>query len=275
MNSGLPIPYLDGHVHVFPRRWQERIYGWFDRAGWQVRYSDHYEEDVWHTLSRLGAVGASILVYAHKPGIARELNRWLYEWGGSRSNLHFYGTVHPDDPDLKDLVVEALDRWHFEGFKIHANVQAVRLDDLRLVPLYDAVVDRGRSLVVHAGREPHRNATVGVEYFEKLMARYPSLRVQVAHLGYDQVDAFVRLLERYPGVYLDTAAIPSTRLHIPVEKLSAILRTFPDRIIYGSDMPILEEPVEAHWRRVWDAAGDERHRNRVFRDNLETFWRGR
>jgi len=45
---GLPNrPRYDGHVHVFPRPLQDRIYEWFHRAGWSIRYQGLYEEAVW------------------------------------------------------------------------------------------------------------------------------------------------------------------------------------------------------------------------------------
>ncbi len=270
----LPIPYYDGHVHIFPEHWQRRIYHWFHRAGWKIRYQDFYEESLWDELVRHGMQGASVLVYAHRPGIARDLNQWLYAWGRTHPEARLYGTVHPDDPDLPEIVETVLDSWSMAGFKIHANVQAVRLDDARLDPLYRAVLERNRGVVVHAGREPHANATVGVGYFASLMARYPRLRVQVAHLGFDEVEAFLRLMEQYPNLYLDTAAIPSTQLTIGMEALRAVIHHFPDRIIYGSDVPILEEPFDAHWWRIWEACAQEPIRQKVFRLNLERFWNG-
>ncbi len=270
--TAFSFPYLDGHVHIFPQAWQRRIYSWFARDGWQVLYDNRFEEDIWTMLEGLGAGGASILVYAHKPGLARQLNRWLFQWAQGRPRLRLYGTVHPDDEDFAGIVREALDEFHFAGFKIHANVQEVRVDDCRLWPLYEMILERGRSLVIHAGREPHRKDTVGVSFFVALMSRFPGLRVQVAHLGYDEVDQFVKLMEEFPGIYLDTAAIPGTRLPLSSRKLREIMDRFPRRIIYGSDAPILEEAIEVHRQRIWEAAGSDIKRRQIFRENLLDFW---
>ncbi len=270
----LPIRYLDGHVHIFPDVWQQRIYRWFEEGGWAIKYRHLSEEAIWQEVKSHGAEGASVLIYAHRPGIARELNRWLYGWAQERPELHLYGTVHPDDPDGPEIVKEALETFHFAGFKIHANVQRVRVDDERLEPLYRAVLDNDRSLIIHAGREPHRNDFVGVHFFRRLMVKYPSLRVQVAHLGYDELDAFVDLLGSYPFMYLDTAAIPGTRLHCSADQLHTVIEQYPDRIIYGSDAPILEESLVRHRDRIWRASGTSARRTQVFRTNLERFWAG-
>ncbi|MCL4495776.1 MAG: amidohydrolase family protein [Firmicutes bacterium] len=272
--SSIPFAYHDGHVHVFPAQWQRRIYQWFDQSGWRLFYQNLLEESIWQHIRRCGADGASILIYAHRPGVAREMNQWLFDWAKNRPDLHLYGTVHPDDPDLSAIVTQALDEFRFAGFKIHANVQMVRPDDPRLDPLYEAVIDRHRSVVVHAGREPHPNHYVGFQYFKNVLTRFPTLRVQVAHLGVDETDDFVTLLDQYPNVFLDTAGVPGTRLNLPDGKLEKIIQSFPNQIIYGSDMPILEESVESHRDRIWKAAASPENQRRIFRGNLERFWSG-
>ncbi|NMP22930.1 amidohydrolase family protein [Sulfobacillus harzensis] len=269
-----PKPIYDGHIHIFPGYWQQRIYAWFKRAGWSVRNPDRMEEEIWQDAKTSGVSAASILIYAHRPNIARELNRWLYEWSQGRPELHLYGTVHPDDPDLESIAREALDRFQFAGFKIHCNVQKVRPDDPRLDPLYRLVQERKRSLVVHVGTEPHQNSFVGVDFFRRLMEKYPELRVQVAHLGAAEIDDFVALLPRYPHLYLDTAAIPGTRLWVPQEKLEDIIACHPDRIIYGSDLPIVEEALEVHRARVMSACKTEAVVAQVFHQNVMRLWQG-
>jgi predicted TIM-barrel fold metal-dependent hydrolase len=151
-------------------------------------------------------------------------------------------------------------------------VQNTRADDPRWFPVYEAIVERDRAVIIHAGREPHRSSAVGFSYMAGVLARYPLLRVQIAHLGFDEIDDFAALLDHYPNVYLDTAAIPGTRLHLPESALHALIMRYPDRIIYGSDMPILEEPVTDHWWRIWNAAESEEIRQRIFVINARHFW---
>ncbi|NKB16145.1 MAG: hypothetical protein HC774_03395 [Sphingomonadales bacterium] len=43
--------------------------------------------------------------YAHKPGLARELNAWLHETTRRLPAGLPLGTVHPGDPDVVDVVV--------------------------------------------------------------------------------------------------------------------------------------------------------------------------
>lgn len=263
---------MDGHVHVFPKKLQDAIYGWFQNDGWSLVLDGLGNQQLMDRLSGAGIQGGQVLVYAHKPGVAASLNRWLFEWGQSHSQYRLYGTVHPGDADFDQEIWRGIDQYRFQGFKIHANVQRIRVDDPVWFPLYDAVLETGKTLVLHVGREPHRNEFVGLESLAAVMRRYPDLPIQVAHLGYDELDTMDRLLDRYASLYVDTAGIPSRRLPLPLDKLRAFILRWPDRVIYGSDVPIVEDPIETHQTLLREAIQDSRIERKVFSENLRKFW---
>ncbi len=266
------MKYHDGHVHFFPPPLKNAIDRWFATAGWNIYYRRQQANELLQGLREGGADQISVLVYAHKPGMAESLNAWLYDFGNLHQGLHLFGTVHPDDKNLDVLVQHFLDDWNFDGFKIHANVQQVSVDDPRLAPVMNGVVERKRGLVIHAGREPHVNAFVGWRPFARLMARYPELKVQVAHLGFDEMNEFVAMSRDYPYLYFDTAAIGSPRFAVPTQRLQKIFETIPDRIIYGSDVPILEESAADHRNRLLHMITDPELRDNIFLKNAEQFW---
>jgi predicted TIM-barrel fold metal-dependent hydrolase len=266
------VVFRDGHLHVFPDRLKIAIDAWFTAAGWHLWYAGRSAPDCLGALAAAGMVEGAALVYAHRAGMAEDLNRWLWTFGRSHPELVLFGTVHPDDADLPGIVERALDRYDFAGFKIHANVQRVRPDDPRLDPLYEAVRARDRAVVIHAGREPHRTPYAGWRWFVRMLERFPGIRVQVAHLGYDQVELFADLLADHPGLYLDTAGLPSPRLPLAGRQLRDLAERWPDRIVFGSDMPILEEPVSGLLERVAAALGAPELVRRVFWDNAGRFW---
>lgn len=259
-------------MHFFPPPLKNAIDRWFAREGWNIYYHGQQADELLQGLRKEGADQLSVLVYAHKPGIAESLNAWLYEFGNLHQGLHLFGTVHPDDENLDALVRHCLDDWNFDGFKIHANVQQVAVDDPRLTPIMHGVIERKRGLIIHAGRQPHVNAFVGWRPFSRLMARYPELKVQVAHLGFDEMDEFVALSRDYPHLYFDTAAVGSPRFAVPRERLMKIFESIPDRIIYGSDVPILEESLIDHRDRIGQMIPDSRLRDNIFVRNAERFW---
>ncbi len=77
-------PVIDAHVHVFPDRLFKAIWSWFERYAWPIRYQLQASEVIDFLLTR-GVSHLVALQYAHKPGMARELNQWM---AGLCRNLH-------------------------------------------------------------------------------------------------------------------------------------------------------------------------------------------
>lgn len=230
----------DAHVHLFPDRLLGAIYRWFEHEGWRLSDPLPLTSLVAH-LQQQGVQGANVLLYAHRPGIAHSLNAWLRLFVEEHPWLVPFGTVHPEDVDLADTVRQCLDEFGFAGMKVHCNVQRVSPDDRRLEPLFALAEERQAPVVIHAGLLPYPDEFTGAARFRRLMARHPSLRVQVAHLGAGEWEAFFDLMAEYEGIVMDTAWIAGNPRFRPLPE--AVLRgiaRFPDRILFGSDFPIIE-----------------------------------
>src|SRR5476651_1161917 len=133
---------IDVHTHLHPPRLFAAIRRWFaERSDWQL---EHPTEPA-VVASALRAAGVERFVfcsYAHKPGMARELNAWLAqtsrEIGGYGLPL---GTVHLDDPDYVGDLRAALDDGCI-GLKIHENVQQLAIEDDRFAPVFSLLEER-------------------------------------------------------------------------------------------------------------------------------------
>ena len=75
--AGLP-PVIDAHVHISPSSIFSAIRKWFDEHAWHIRYQMTSSEVFEFLLSR-GIRHIVALQYAHKPGIARQLNKYMAE----------------------------------------------------------------------------------------------------------------------------------------------------------------------------------------------------
>jgi predicted TIM-barrel fold metal-dependent hydrolase len=67
--------------------------------------------------------------------------------------------------------------------------------------------------------------------------RRRGLRVSVPHLGADEIEAYGRLLDRYDNLWLDTTMTLAD--YFPMENPERIVARRPDRIMYGTDFPIV------------------------------------
>ena len=64
---------IDAHVHLFPEHLFTSIWQWFEKFGWPIRYRLASPEAIEFLLSR-GVNRIVGLHYAHRPGVACELN---------------------------------------------------------------------------------------------------------------------------------------------------------------------------------------------------------
>src|SRR5437763_15221186 len=85
--QALGVPGLaDVHTHFLPPRMLKRVWEYFDAAGpligiaWPIRYKWADDERVAH-LRSMHVKLCSALAYAHRPGMAADLNAWPLECG--------------------------------------------------------------------------------------------------------------------------------------------------------------------------------------------------
>jgi predicted TIM-barrel fold metal-dependent hydrolase len=242
-----PASSIDVHVHLHPERLARAISEVFARDGWQPLHAWDPEQ-VADTLAAHGVERFCFFSYAHKPGIARSLNAWIARTARRLPAGIPVGTVHAGDADIVAIADEAIGEG-IAGFKFHLSVQRFRADDARLMPFYERVAEQGRFLVVHAGTMPYRDRFTGLAGFQAVMARFPMLRVIVAHLGGFETEGFLALTETFPNLYLDTtmALTPVADRYVGGDAdaiPTALLLRYQDRIMLGSDFPLIPYPYE-------------------------------
>jgi predicted TIM-barrel fold metal-dependent hydrolase len=235
-------PVVDAHVHLFPDRVLEAIYRWFHKNAWEIRYPLRAGEISAYLFSR-GISRVVGLHYAHRPGMARALNHFMAEVVKNEPRVTGLATVLPGEPDAVEILEEGF-ALGLSGVKLHCHVQCFSPDSAPMHALYEACVRAGKPMVIHAGREPALSsyacdpyALCGVERVERVLRDHPALQLCVAHLGADEVDGYGRLLERYDHLWLDTTMTLADFLPMPFP--SRVIESRPERILYGSDFPIL------------------------------------
>jgi uncharacterized protein len=266
---------LDVHVHLHPPRLAEAIQRHFARENWVTAHSFD-PEAVAETLAARGVDRFCFFSYAHKPGIARSLNEWAAETGARLPGAIPLGTLHPADPDLARVAAEALDDLGLAGFKFHFSVQRFYPDDPRLYPVYERAEAEGRVFVAHVGTAPYRDAYTGVARFRRVLARFPRLRVCVAHMGAHETDAFLELIDQYPALYVDTtmALAPLAERYVGIRGASIAneqLLRYQDRILFGSDFPLIPYDYDEERRWAWDRGLPGEVQGKIFRKNALRF----
>ncbi|MCA9684892.1 MAG: amidohydrolase [Myxococcales bacterium] len=255
--DGLP-PLIDGHVHLFPPPLFAAIWRWFDTHGWPIRYRLHAEQVLDFLFSR-GVEHVVGLQYAHKPGIADELNGFMAALARAEPRLTGLATVLPGEPGAAALLERAFAEHELRGVKLHCHVQCFAADDPMLAELYEVCVRWDRPLVMHAGREPKSpgyacdpHALCAVERVEQVLRNWPKLRLCVPHFGADEFAGYAALLERHDNLWLDSTMMLAD--YFPQAPPRTLLERRPQRVLYGTDFPNLPYAWDRELRLLRDYA---------------------
>jgi predicted TIM-barrel fold metal-dependent hydrolase len=227
---------IDVHVHLHPRRLFAAIRRWFaERSPWELTHATE-PESVARTLADAGVERFVFCSYAHKPGIARELNGWLAATSRALDGRGLpLATVHLDDADPAGDVRAALDDGCI-GLKVHEDVQRLAVDDPRFAPVFARVAERDGFVLAHVGPIPWSSDTRdGPARVERVLERHPGLRLVVAHLGAPDSRRYFALMRSRPTLYLDTtmAFAGSFAPEITAGEIEAVA----GRVVYGTDYP--------------------------------------
>jgi predicted TIM-barrel fold metal-dependent hydrolase len=246
---GLP-GVIDIHVHFLPPRLLAKVWAYFDQSGpligraWPIRYKWPDAQRIAH-LDRLGVRRYPALAYAHRPGMASDLNDWTLDFAAAHPAVIPSATFFPE-PEALAYTGSALDRGA-QIFKLHLQVGGFDPNDDWLVPVWALLSERGVPVVVHAGSGPVKAAFTGPEPIGRVLQRFPQLKVIVAHLGAPEYTGFLDLAQRYENTALDTTMSftqffedeqPFPKTDLP--RLRAL--GLAGKVLLGSDFPNIPYP---------------------------------
>ncbi|KAG0311999.1 hypothetical protein BGZ99_009785 [Dissophora globulifera] len=258
-----PCPIIDAHVHVFPQRLMDAVWNFFDNFYWPVRYKKTYLANRADFLVDQGIRHVVLLVqvsnplYAHKNGIARDLNKFLATTVDDMNDRYAQiqiqqslprrrvasglATVMPGEPGAKEILAEAFTTLRLSGIKMHSHVQCVAANHPSMDEVYETCVRFDKPVLIHAGKEPNSSAykvdagkICDSSIVEDVLKRYPRM---------NQYQEFFDLLDRYPNLYLDTTMtfgsfFESMDGNKPLaQMIRTMLLKHSDRIMYGTDWP--------------------------------------
>lgn len=176
-------------------------------------------------------------------------NEWALQAVDNHKSLSFFCGVDPVVMDQEQLLEEVEDKTRRGalGVKIVPFDLQIGADDSRFWPLYDYC--QNHRVPIWAETSFREEGYGHPSRFAKVLKAFPALTIVFSHMGYSPVvgegsDAVVvELANRYPGVYgdvslrLDQVASGSAS---PEQMAEQIRRVGIDRVMYGSNYPLLE-----------------------------------
>ncbi|MCL5959826.1 MAG: amidohydrolase family protein [Chloroflexi bacterium] len=234
--------YIDTHVHILPPHLHDATVRLFqqrkDEGYWDVIFQQSPPHLIDYLLS-LRVERFFIINNAYKPNVSHQLNLWTYRLANQYSQAVAIGSVHPLDNNPLAVLDEAFLELGAVGLKVHPRIQGVGPDDERMFPIYERLIELNQPVFFHAGTTPIADSYCGYEHFERLLQRYPQLSVVIANMGLQETEHFFDLMEAYENVWMDNALTFSNEKCFGYHSTLDNICHFQDRIMYGSDFPLL------------------------------------
>jgi predicted TIM-barrel fold metal-dependent hydrolase len=266
---------VDAHVHLFPDYLFSPIRQWFEKYGWPIRYRLSSEEIIKFLLSH-GIDHLVALHYAHKPGIARELNAYMAGICRSHPQVTAMATVYPGEDSVGAILEQAFQDG-LKGVKLHSHVQCFDMGSRSMHEIYEVCAAHHMPLIMHVGREPKSPAyrcdpyeLCHADELERVLKDYPQLGVCVPHLGADEFDAYQAMLEKYDNLWLDTTMTLAE--YLPMDYFPKLAEMRADRIIFGTDFPNLPYAWDREIKRLFQLNLDEDTLERILGRNAMAFY---
>ena len=247
---------IDSHVHVYPPSFRERREELSRRdATFRALYADPRAvlataDDLLIAMDEAGVdVAVAVGIGWTDPGVAREANDYLVECTArSDGRLLAFGSVNPAWGDNALAEVERCAAAGLVGVgELHPDTQGYSIDDASVMaPLMALAKGLGMPVLTHAsepvGHSYPGKGTVTPDRLMRFIESFPGQPVIAAHWGGGL--PFYALMPEVKAaladVYFDTAASPF--LYTPDVFPSATRIVGPERVLFGTDFPLIKHP---------------------------------
>jgi predicted TIM-barrel fold metal-dependent hydrolase len=281
---------IDTHIHGFPDKLFEAIWEYFEQNYWHNTVNMHFD-DIVNFLPTQGVTAFTILNYAHKPNISRELNNWTYSMGKKYPQTIPFGTVHPRDSYFEEEVIRVLspDGLDLYGFKFQLMVTDFDPAEKSLEYMYEKLIEYNKILVFHVGTGPVTDMLlnkdlipsphVGIDKLIPILERFPKLKLQIPHLGCMETNAFFDLVADYPKIHFDTSMAleflfgeSKNNFSIDIDLSLERIVELQNNIMFGSDFPNIPHPYTTSLDAVRNLPVSQEVKDKILIKNARKFF---
>lgn len=228
---------LDAHCHIYPDKIARKA---SDATGKFYGMPSKMDGTVSTLLSegkKAGITHFLVQSVATTPHQVSSINKFISE-SVEKSNglMTGFGTMHPEseDPesDLKELMSLGL-----KGIKLHPDIQGFKIDDFRMLKIYELCERNKLPVLMHCGDDRFDNSNPN--RLKPILDIYTNLTVIGAHFGgYSVWDDAAENLSGYKNFYVDTS---STLFMLDAKRGRELIDIFgTEKVMFGTDYPLWE-----------------------------------
>lgn len=238
-HGGIQYRAADAHAHIYPGKIAEKATASVgDFYGIPMR-----NVGLPHVLAQRGAEAGidrflvcSVATRVEQVG---SINRFIAEKCGQYPAFLGLGAWHQDVEDI-GREMDEIQGLGLRGIKLHPDFQRFRIDDPRMLPVYEEAGRRGLVVLFHTGDS--RMDFSSPRRLMNVLEKLPGFTCIAAHLGgYTQWEEARREL-RGTNVYIDTSS--SLFAVGPEEARESIAHFGVGRTLFGTDFPMWQPGEE-------------------------------
>lgn len=253
---------LDAHCHIYPDKIAEKAAEATGNFYGIPMSRDGKVSTLLAAGEKAGITHFLVQSVATTPKQVSSINRFIAESvAESGGKMTGFGTMHPesDDPE-RDF--EELSALGLRGVKLHPDIQGFKIDDYRMLKIYELCEKNNVPILMHCGDSRYDNSNPN--RLKPILDIYTDLTVIGAHFGgYSVWDDAARLLAGYKNLYVDTS---SSLFKLTGERAKELIGLFgEDKVLFGTDYPMWDISEEMDRFMSLDLT-EEQHR-KILYDN--------
>lgn len=231
---------IDAHCHIYPDKIAQRAADSTGEFYDLTPYTDGKISTLIELGEKLGIDHFVVQSVATSPAQVSSINKFIatavVQSDGRFTGL---GTLHPESENLAAEVDEIISLG-LKGVKLHPDIQQFRIDDPRMMRIYELCEGR-LPILLHTGdsRFDYSNPN----RVKPVLDRFKNLTVIGAHLGGWSVwDEAVKVLPQYENFYVDCS---SSFYTLSAEKSKELIMAYgTKRVLFGTDYPMWDMQKE-------------------------------
>lgn len=253
---------LDAHCHIYPDKIAEKA----------AEATGHFygiEMDLDGKVSTLikegelaGITHFLVQSVATTPKQVSSINRFIAECvKASGGKMTGFGTMHPESDNPEADFSELLELG-LKGVKLHPDIQGFKIDDYRMLKIYELCEKHKIPVLMHCGDKRYDNSNPN--RIVPIMEIYTDLVMIGAHFGgYSVWEDAVPKLSKYKNFYIDTS---SSLFEVTPKKAREYIDAYGvERVMFGTDYPMWKPKEELE--RFMQIPLSEEERKAILYDN--------
>lgn len=262
MINGFEI--IDAHCHIYPEKIASAAVAGTDKFYGEKSIYDGTVSTLISQGTRAGVDKFVVQSVATTPHQVASINSFIAKAvENSNGKMVGLGTLHPDSEDIK-ADIENIISLGLRGVKLHPDIQAFKIDDYRMLKIYELCEQENLPILMHTGDSRFDYSNPNRLY--PILKIYTNLTVVGAHLGGWSVwEKAVRTFDDLPNFYVDcSSCFPFIDKHT----VKSIIKHYgTEKVLFGTDYPMWS--IESEIQKIFSIGLDQKELSYILNINAK------